>query len=672
MKPIQIVFKLQKTFIRTTCFKEDLGMKMSPLITAQAQPVSIGQRIYRYIKIMLFMLKHHQMYIKSTQTKGKALPENYSINKDPTSPNVEEFYKNEGIFRRTEFQNNASNPQASLNAYQNNTNQSRVLPENYFIKNDPTPANVEVRCKDEIISRRSEYDYPIEISDRKSQPYGNQESFNESSSYANHTQVHSTYPIDDYNNQSLRQSFNRPCINAQCNINNPQIEIFQGNAFERKPITDSAYSQGSKGTTNSGRQSHREMVAFPNSETIDPESYTLNDNNVSNIERNAQVPLQICDNSNCPHLTGQYYPMSNNSQSYQTEIDFPEANPDGDSVSCKGPEFCPYKGMYKPDVGPNNRGVVTFQDSDRPTLSRDRNRQQPAQRSWENPIYPMSKRVISYRKMNGLTRCNPDCYCNQKEIPFQKGGTAHNYDNFVRNPYCPENNIVNGNINRTGRCRNRNCPEKESFHSNGKSSYQQDFAEGSGRQENPSEWGGRCRTRENYNYSENKLYYNGPLNQSINQSYQNVGSQSNYNFSTMFPNQDDKSRTGPRITVVKCHQKSEEKVIKSNPNKESFQATSECERFHRFSNKENINNNSRLIKGCIKPSQMYKNQPNLIYIKIPIKTKRMRSKIALMIPQDYTQKCKRMKLWHIHMLNDFLIKDLLPIKSIEISNQIML
>ncbi|KAH8353590.1 hypothetical protein KR084_011983 [Drosophila pseudotakahashii] len=466
--------------------------------------------------------------------------------------------------------NNKTSPNSAeilAYTYQNNRIQRDAIPEYEFHNKGLRPAN------NEGLSKGTEYDYPQEISERKSQPYRNQEPYNEPIGIANETQGQ---PTKDYNNQSLNQSINPVCL---CNTNNPQIEVFLQNPMAKKPITDSSYSQDSKDTTNSGRQYQNEVCRGP--EYCPYRSLYNADGCQKNRgpvtfqdadESNGQKPLPICDNSTCAYdlknstsYNSPIHPNLNSTQSYPTENYTPKCNPECiyaqtiNSESCKGPEYCPYQ---------NNRSVVvTFEDSDK-----SRNYQDPIEvcvnstcreampysRSWENPIYPMSNRTQSYP--NELAKGKIDCFeldCIEKEkqIPFQKGGTAYNSREFCEKSYCPEiytfKNDSTWTPNRPQTNKNQNEEEL----------YVQEL------RECPEQIFQRVAV-ENCNYSGNQKYFTDPRNQKFIESYKTENCSVNCPTRLKSSRQDDRRRGAPRITELSSNQREEGKIVRTKNNRE--------------------------------------------------------------------------------------------------------
>ncbi|EDW90120.2 uncharacterized protein LOC6529403 isoform X1 [Drosophila yakuba] len=327
-----------------------------------------------------------------------------------------------------------------------------------------------------IASRQTDYDYPMEICERKSQPYRTQKPFNEPTTLVTGSQGKTSYPRADYKNQSINESFNRSCLNSQCSRNITQVQNYQQNVSTGHPKTDSHYSQISKTTSNAERQAPKEIfkghqycpgpehgqrnrgLTFQDHNNICPETDAVNEGSGD--------PVQICNNSTCPYAleyfkswNSQVHPNSNRVD--QTEIaqkynpECPDAQTGRkygiahNSEICKQPEHCPYE---------NNRGVVTFQVSDQScggehTLNRIINYEDPTQAcdnpscpeagrlpsSWENPVCPKDNSAIYYSKENNQPEGNPDCGFNET---FPKAGPDYNYEDFCGNPYCSAKNTI--------------------------------------------------------------------------------------------------------------------------------------------------------------------------------------------------------------------------------------
>ncbi|XP_037711613.1 uncharacterized protein LOC119548436 [Drosophila subpulchrella] len=573
-----------------------------------------------------------------------AMPENDSFNKGLGPANVRDSAAPPSL--NNEASLNYSQP--SANNYHNNTFERQPFPQNDRFDNGSNALNDEVPYRNEEPYRKNEYDYPKEISERKSQPYRNQEPFKEPIGITNETQGQT---MGYYNNQSFNQPLIRACL---CTRNDPQMEVYEQSPLARKPMTDSAYSQGSKGTTSSGRTNPKEICRGPEfcpyrsmynaddgQRNRGPVTFQDVHPDIPNTESRVQKPLQICDNSICPYASqnskswnSPSLPISNQTQPYPTEIDLPKCNPECvyeqsiNSGSCKGPEYCPYR---------NNRGAVTFEDS-----SRSRNYQDPStgqeamQYSTlrENPIYPMSNRTQSYPRENDLTKGEIECYCDQKErhIPFQKGGTANNSEDFCGIPYCPENNTINNVSTRTERRQAYpDFPEQEPLYRSSnkyqnKNAYQQELRECPGRQlllEHPNEQICPSRAVENVNYAENQTYFNDPRHQKLKESYRTEECLLTCPTRLKCSYPDDTRRGGPRFTVVSSNRR-EEKDIRTKNNKQSYLAANDLEpclspkcpnRLNRVSNKENFCNNrqcpDKRIKSNKKAKQVYQDDnPN--------------------------------------------------------------
>ncbi|XP_033160809.1 uncharacterized protein LOC117141460 [Drosophila mauritiana] len=335
------------------------------------------------------------------------------------------------------FKNNAT--------YQGNTINGRTLQDSFnngSLGNEPFN-NVRT-------SRQSEYGYPEEICERKSQPYRTQK-------HLDHGQNH--YPATDYKNQSINQSFNRFCLNSQCSRNTPQMQDHQQHVSTGQPKMESPYSPVSKTNSNSERQAPNVTSKSPccpchiindpdqeqrnagmslqNRSDIRPETYTPNERS------GVQEPLQICNDSTCPYALDYFKSWNsqndpNSNRDGKTEI-LSRCNPEClgialNSEISKRPEHPPVE---------NNQGIVTFQVSDQycageTTPNRVRNYEDHTQacdnpfcesagqcsRSWENPNYSKAHSTIRNSKENYQTECDPDCVLNKT---FQMSGNAYNY-----------------------------------------------------------------------------------------------------------------------------------------------------------------------------------------------------------------------------------------------------
>nr|XP_016946014.1 uncharacterized protein LOC108021697 isoform X2 [Drosophila suzukii] len=558
------------------------------------------------------------------------MPENESFNKGlgPRSLNNEASL-------------NYSQPSANNN--HNNTFQREPFPQNDRFNNGFNAVNDEVPYRNEEPYRKNEYDYPKEISERKSQPYRNQEPFKEPIGITNETNGQT---MGYYNNQSFNQPLIRECL---CTRNNPQMEVYDQNPFARKPMTDSAYSQASKGTTNSGRPNPKEICRGPEfcpyrsmynaddgQRNRGPVTFQDVHPDIPNSESRVQKPLQICDNSICPYASqnskswnSPSLPISNQNQPYPTKIDSPKCDPECvyeqsiNSGSCKGPDHCPYR---------NNRGVVTFEDSNKSRNYQDPSTGQEAMQYStlrENPIYPLSNRTQSYPRDNDL-----DCFCEEeRHIPFQKGGTANNSEDYCGIPHCPENNTFNNVATRTERRQTYpDFPEQEPLYrssnkyQNKKALYQQELRECPGRQvllEHSNDQIGPSRAEENVNYAENQTYFNDPRHQKFKETYGAEECLLTCPTRLKCSHQDDKRRGGPRITVVSSNRR-DEKNNRTKNNKQSYLGSNDLEpclspkcpnRLNRVSNKENLCNNrecpEKRLKSNKKAKQVYQNGNDL-------------------------------------------------------------
>uniref|UniRef100_A0A6P4F182 Uncharacterized protein LOC108046043 isoform X1 n=1 Tax=Drosophila rhopaloa TaxID=1041015 RepID=A0A6P4F182_DRORH len=561
-------------------------------------------------------------------TAGPANVENpsniYRSNSNTNLPNSP-FYKN-----------SASPKNVGENIHQNNTIQRTALPENDPLKNGSNPAPVEVPFKNERITRSTE------------NSYRNQETLNEPIKYINEPHEQSNYSKEDYNNQILSQSFNQTYTTPQCIRNNPQMDGFQESAFARTPMTDSAYNQGSRDTTNSTSQNSKKMckgpeccpyrslykvddglinrgvVTFQDCEKICKESSSPND--VPNKGTTNQGPLQICTNFAYPENLKQFSSwanqtnsISNKAPSYPTGNDSPRINPEcacgyeqkEKEKVCNGPEYCPYQSRFRADVAPNSRGGVTFQDCDKSCIEMSgRNYEDPVKvcenypipetilylKSWDNSIYPILNRTQVLRKKNAITECDPECFFEQKQrqVPFQKGGTADNYKDFCENPYCPENNSFK-NVSRSERrqtCQelrsskweNPNRPENElvyrtfTHYHQEEPLYQEELHESPERQV-ICELG----SEEDSNYSDAQQCFNS--SSYIKRSYSTEECSPNCPTIPKMSNQDDKRKESPRIT----------KVSTSRRNRNSDRVTNN--RLHGAPKKDNLCNNSQFENG---------------------------------------------------------------------------
>jgi len=568
-----------------------------------------------------------------------AMPENDSFNKGLDPAKVRDTAGPPSLNNETSLNYN----QPLANTFHNNTFEREPFPQNDRFNNGFNAVNDEVPYRNEEPYRKNEYDYPKEISERKSQPYRNQEPFKEPIGITNETNGQT---MGYYNNQSFNQPLTRECL---CTRNNPQMEVYDQNPFARKPMTDSAYSQGSKGTTNSGRPSRKEICRGPEfcpyrsmynaddgQRNRGPVTFQNVHPDTPNTESRVQKPLQICDNSICPYASqnskswnSPSLPLSNQTQPYPTEIDSPKCDPECvyeqsiNSGSCKGSEYCSYR---------NNRGVVTFEDSNRSRNYQDPSTGQAAMQYStlrENPIYPLSNRTQSYPRENDLARGDIDCFCDQEEkhIPFQKGGTANNSEDFCGVPCCPENSTFNNVSTRTERRQTYpDFPEQEPLYrssnkyQNKKALYQQELRECPGRQvllEHSNEQICPSRAVENVNYAENRTYFNDPRHQKFKESYGAEECLLTCPTRLKCSHQDDKRRGGPRITVVSSNRRDEKDNITKN-NKQSYLGPNDLEpclspkclnRLNRVSNKENLCNNrqcrEKIIKSNKKAKQVY-------------------------------------------------------------------
>ncbi|XP_070071266.1 uncharacterized protein [Drosophila takahashii] len=497
---------------------------------------------------------------RNNPVQREAIPENYSFDNACSPANLEVQYKNEGTSRRTEYEYPKEINDRKSEPYQNNEYEgiSRRTEYDYPQEINERKYQPYRNNENEEMSRRTEYDYPQEISERNRQPYRNQEPFSETIGIANESQRQT---MRDYDNQSLNQSI-KPV--GLCSTNHPQIEVFQQNPMARKPMTDSAYSQCSKGTTNSERQYPKEICRGP--EYCPYQSlYNADDGlknrgpvtfqdahlYIPNNESNGQKPLPICDNSCCPYdLKNSTSHNSPIHQSYPTEIDISKCNPEClyaqsiNSGSCKGPEYCPYQ---------NNRSVVvTFEDKSRnyqdPTevcVNSTCRETMPYSRSWENPIYPMSNRTQYYPNESELTKGKIDCYCVEKEreIPFQKGGTAYNSRDFFENPYCPKNVSTRSERRQT----NPNSPQTEPLYKSSNKNQNEQELYIQELRECPEQIV-QSGAVESCNYSENQMYFTDLRNQKFNESYKTENMSLNCPTRLKSSRQDDRSRGAPRIT----------------------------------------------------------------------------------------------------------------------------
>ncbi|XP_016963309.3 uncharacterized protein LOC108033478 [Drosophila biarmipes] len=500
---------------------------------------------------------------QNQRIQKEAVPENDYFNKDLRPYNIKDMRGPNSL------NNEIPNPnygQPSADIYHNNTYQGESLPQNRA-----NPATLEVPYGSEEPSRRNEHDYPKEISERKSQPYRNQEPFQEPIGITNGTQEHT---LNNYTNQSLNQPMIGACL---CIGNSPQVEVHEQNPFARKPMTDSAYSQGSKGPTKLESQNPKEICrgpefcpfsslnnAYDGQRNRGPITFQEGHTDIPNTERAlTQKPLQICDNSIYPYAlqnskswNSPSYPISNETQPYPNEIDPPQCNPECvyeqsiNSGCCKGPEYCLYR---------NNRGVVTFEDSNTYRNYQDPRKVGANSTDQEAMQYSTSENITqSYPMESDPTADDIDCFCDQKErlIPFQKGGTANNSEDFCGIPHCPENKAFENVSSRTER--RQTYPKKESiYRSSHKYHNKEELCECPERQV----------LLEHSNYAENRKSFDQSRNQNFKESYQTE--ECLLTCPTRLKcSQDDKRRGGPQITIVSNHRR-EGKDTRTRNNKPS-------------------------------------------------------------------------------------------------------
>ncbi|EDV56610.2 uncharacterized protein LOC6547461 [Drosophila erecta] len=523
---------------------------------AFAQPVDAFQNQYLFKEDSSLLIHYNE--------RPMNLGHNYAYSKRDAAncgnPSIIYQSNSSTYFAGTAVRNNA--------IYQNNTANGRTLQDSF---NNASAAYEPFKTN--ITSRQTEYDYPMEICERKSQPYRTQTPCNEATNVATGSQAKGNCPMAAYKNQSINESFNRSCLNAQCSRISPQMQNCQQNFSAGQPKTDSHYSQASKTTSNAERQAPKEIcncpqycaaaehgqagISFQERNNVCPETYTANGGNA------VQEPLQICNNSTCPYALD-YLKSWNSNRVDQTEI-VPSCNPEcvdmqmarengiaNNSEVCKPPEHCPCE---------NSRGTVTFQVCDQSgvgehTLNRDINYVDHTQTcdnpscpvagqlpsSWENPVYPRANSATYYSKESHQLEGNQVC-----GESFQKAGTAHNYEDFCGNPYCSAKNAIIYDEQGEGCQKSEDPPlvyrdEPEIY-----------FCRNSHKDQTDKDLHQQTKRRNsdksaNVDYAENQVCSNHPRSQRTKHYFQTAGCSPNCPF-----NQREK-RQG-RITVVNRHRR---------------------------------------------------------------------------------------------------------------------